>query len=205
MRKAELCLAAAAFPLNPYPMPQWTFRTVLMLLRINGGCNDEILKATPCPHCGARGRYKRHGSYSRWLVRIENNEVREERISLERVRCTSCRRTHALIPDEVVAHSSHSVSFCFAVLAAHLSSARVAEVCARFLISIRTLYRIGAHCVRIRIVLGLAQTIDKLQETLVEIAKNTAELSRFSSRFVPLFKTSPFTHVTLRSATQMRE
>lgn len=47
-----------------------------------------------CPHCGAEDAYIFWGSYARW-VRLTTHRVR---IRIERVLCTACRVTDALLP-----------------------------------------------------------------------------------------------------------
>jgi hypothetical protein len=47
-----------------------------------------------CPHCGAEDAYVFWGSYARWL-RLTTHR---ERIRIERVLCTACRVTDALLP-----------------------------------------------------------------------------------------------------------
>lgn len=47
-----------------------------------------------CPHCGAEDAYVFWGSYARW-VRLTTHRVR---IQIERVLCTACRVTDALLP-----------------------------------------------------------------------------------------------------------
>ena len=47
----------------------------------------------PCPHCGAAGNYTGHGGYGRWL----DDGSGARRVRVNRVRCRSCGKTHALI------------------------------------------------------------------------------------------------------------
>ena len=47
----------------------------------------------PCPNCGAVGDYVRHGSYTRNF----DDGSGEEAVSVDRVKCRNCGKTHALL------------------------------------------------------------------------------------------------------------
>jgi len=47
----------------------------------------------PCPHCRAAGNYAGHGGYERWF----DDGSGPRRVRVNRVKCLSCKRTHALI------------------------------------------------------------------------------------------------------------
>ena len=63
---------------------------------------------------------------------------------MRRVRCASCRATHAVLPEGVVPYKSYSESFVLAVLAAWASGMSNAEVRRSFGISETTRRRIVA-------------------------------------------------------------
>ena len=47
----------------------------------------------PCPHCGAAGNYTGHGGYERHF----DDGSGERRVRVNRVKCRSCGKTHALL------------------------------------------------------------------------------------------------------------
>lgn len=173
-----------------------------MLIGIDSTCNDVKLIRTPCPHCGARGRYKRHGSYKRYLVDVNDSKPIEARIVITRVRCLSCRRTHALLPSNAVAHSSLSVSFCASVLAAYLGPTQTVEtVSFQHGVSARTIYRIASGLTKIRCVIGMGVSLEQTQKRLIAIVNNAEILTSFVAEFLFKFAATPFQYVTLPKVT----
>jgi hypothetical protein len=71
------------------------------------------------------------------------NQVRKEvTISINRVICSSCGDTHALLPDLLIPFASYSLKFVLHVLRAYLCrTGTVAHLCQSFAISISTLYK----------------------------------------------------------------
>ena len=61
-----------------------------MLRDSERGCKTS---PKPCPNCGAAGNYAHHGHYRRHF----DDGSGERLVRIERVRCLSCNRTHALI------------------------------------------------------------------------------------------------------------
>lgn len=108
------------------------------MLREDAGGGNPLSR--PCPSCGCRGNYVRHGRYLRHVV----HRGREERVEVWRVRCMSCMATHALIPPGVVPYRQFSEGLVLAVLAAWASGASNAEVRRSFGISETTRRRMVA-------------------------------------------------------------
>jgi len=75
-------------------------------------CPDSSRKLNEqvCPNCGARGNFKNHGYYKRSLVKLILGFVVDYFITIKRVRCCSCGKTHALIPIDVVPYCHHSIT-----------------------------------------------------------------------------------------------
>lgn len=99
---------------------------------------DGNLSGAECPKCRCAGNFTEHGRYARTVV----HKGRDERVTVKRVRCASCRATHAVLPEGVVPYKSYSEAFVLAVLAAWASSASNAEVRESFGISESTRRRI---------------------------------------------------------------
>lgn len=79
-----------------------------MLRNFGDGCK---LSDAKCPRCGTAGNFARHACYTRSLVTAHG----EVRLVIERVRCLSCRSTHALIPPDVIPYKVYSISLYVAV------------------------------------------------------------------------------------------
>lgn len=56
-----------------------------------------------CPKCGAKVRFHRHGTYSRWVTFLSPEEgILFESIEILRLKCQSCNSTHSILPAEVI-------------------------------------------------------------------------------------------------------
>ena len=101
---------------------------------------DGNLSGVECPKCRCAGNFTGHGRYTRTVV----HRGREEPVAVRRVRCASCRATHAVLPEGVVPYKSYSEAFALAVLAAWASGMSNAGVRDLFGISETTRRRILA-------------------------------------------------------------
>ncbi|MBQ2631583.1 MAG: hypothetical protein IJM67_10015 [Atopobiaceae bacterium] len=108
-----------------------------MLRKTGPGGN---LSGVECARCGCAGNFTGHGRYARTVV----HRGRDERVTVKRVRCASCRATHAVLPEGVVPYKSHSEAFVLAVLAAWASGASNSQVRESFGISESTRRRMLA-------------------------------------------------------------
>lgn len=62
----------------------------------------DYFTETPCPKCPAIGRFNLHGSYQRFIVYFNEAELIQEMIDIKRVRCKSCKSTHAVMPGDLI-------------------------------------------------------------------------------------------------------
>ncbi len=118
---------------------------MLMLLGFTGGRDDPRLLKTRCPTCGARGNFRKHGSYERWSATASKKGRKpDKRLRVERVLCRNCRRTHSLIPAHLIPRSLYPEPFRRLVFEAGRPprALSVNRVCAMFEIDVRTFYRI---------------------------------------------------------------
>jgi transposase-like protein len=97
-----------------------------------------------CPNCRAFGKLFPYGGYFRFLVSLYAGMVVCHRIKILRFKCKSCNRTHALLPDTLVPHSSFSLKFKLLVLIAYFEREEkgetVVSICHSFEIAISTIY-----------------------------------------------------------------
>jgi transposase-like protein len=108
---------------------------------LQGAAHLFALQVEPCPCCGAHGKLVPYGDYSRYVVSVEDNMAKACSVNIKRFKCKSCRRTHALLPGNLVPYSQYSLHFMLAVLAAYYRrKTNVATICAQFNIAVSTLY-----------------------------------------------------------------
>ena len=69
----------------------------------------EYFKATPCPGCKAIGKFNMHGSYSRHVIFFDDNKTKHKRIEIKRIKCISCKRTHAVMPGDIIPYKMLSL------------------------------------------------------------------------------------------------
>ena len=104
--------------------------------------NSFISKDRNCPICGTNQSCSNHGSYERCMITIAGQTRKEVMVSINRVICSSCGKTHALLPDLLIPFASYSLKFVLHVLRAYLCrTGTVAQLCESFAISISTLYK----------------------------------------------------------------
>jgi len=94
-----------------------------------------------CVICGAAGKLSDYGEYGRNHVTIADNIVIEARVNIRRVRCESCKTSHALLPDTLIPYSPYTLVFKLTVLTAYFNrDVTVEKLCGRFGIAVSTLY-----------------------------------------------------------------
>lgn len=77
-----------------------------------------------CPCCHAKGKLVKYGTYERNISVLVDNEVENYRVSIQRVICTSCNHTHALLPNFIVPYKIMAIfSIAQIVKRASISSA----------------------------------------------------------------------------------
>jgi len=117
------------------------FQTKSDLVTFNNFMDTFQVEKATCPHCGAKYNCTFFSSYSRNMITFENGSNTCHNISITRVYCNSCNRTHAILPDNLIPFGSYSLSFILTVLRAHfLGTKTVTDLCEYFQISISTLY-----------------------------------------------------------------
>ena len=118
----------------------------------------------PCPICGAKHPlWTYHASYERYLISFENGSTIAYRIIITRLRCSSCKHTHAILPEIIIPYGSYSIIFILSVLRDYyLSHMTIQTLCDKYQISSSTFYA-WKHLLLIhkKLWLGLLQDISQ--------------------------------------------
>jgi transposase-like protein len=103
--------------------------------------NIELLV---CPICGAKHALSPFASYKRHFVTYNNNVAQDNIIIISRYICSSCKRTHALLPSVIVPYMSFSFKFTVYLIHDYLLHIynSVEAMCEHYGIAISTFYRI---------------------------------------------------------------
>jgi hypothetical protein len=111
-------------------------------MSLNECLNELIPCGRPCPSCKTNyPNWKKHATYFRYLIFVENTAKITEQITITRYKCKSCNRTHALLPDLIIPYSSYSLGFVILVIEEYFNkNLTVAEICSKYDISESTLY-----------------------------------------------------------------
>jgi len=95
----------------------------------------------PCPFCGAKNpNWKYHDSYPRYLIGFENNVPVSNIIDIIRIICSSCKHTHAILPEIIIPYSSYSLTFVLSVLRDYFYKVKIKDICEKYQISISLIY-----------------------------------------------------------------
>ena len=95
-----------------------------------------------CPYCGAKTpTWSYHDSYQRYLISFENEATITYIIKITRIICSSCRHTHAILPEIIIPYGSYNLLFIVTVLKDYfLSKMTVKTLCDKYQISVSMLY-----------------------------------------------------------------
>mgnify|MGYP006916095410 CR=1 FL=1 len=86
--------------------------------------NITDLHSNVCPCCHAKNKLIKYGTYERNLSILEDNDVVNYKVVVQRVFCTSCNHSHALLPNFIVPYKIMAlVSIAQIVQKASVSSA----------------------------------------------------------------------------------
>jgi glutaredoxin len=122
------------------------------------------LSAAVCPHCKARGSLDAHDSYRRNIIYLKDDAAAEARITIRRLACRSCDKTHALLPEGLVPYSPFSVRFIARVIIdwAKQRFSSIERLCGHYRIAVNTFYRLRRRFLScVMIALGVTGTKDK--------------------------------------------
>jgi hypothetical protein len=96
----------------------------------------------PCPLCGAKHPiWSYHDSYDRYLISYEKGSVVIYLIRIIVIKCSSCKHTHAILPEVIIPYGSYGILFILSVLRDYyLHTITVSALCDKYQISPSTLY-----------------------------------------------------------------
>ncbi len=95
-----------------------------------------------CPYCSSKGNCRIHAYYRRKIAVFQGGSVVWEKVTVMRVRCSSCGHTHAVLPDIIIPYSRHGLLFILKVLASHFSGQfSIEKICERFSINHNTFFK----------------------------------------------------------------
>ena len=92
-----------------------------------------------CPCCHAKNKLIKYGTYERNLSILLDNEVENYRIYIQRVICTSCNHTHALLPNFIVPYKIMAI-FSIAQIVKRATISSVYKLAETINLSVKIIY-----------------------------------------------------------------
>lgn len=139
-----------------------------------------------CPTCGAVGScVDYHHPYQRDMIyHTHDGEPIREKVSITRVKCTSCGHTHALISGNLIPYGSYSIHFVLDVLMKYfLRVSTVEQICSSEGISHSTLYGWKKTFLKHKeLLLGIMKSMETERTAFIN-SFSGADAERFRSRF----------------------
>lgn len=94
-----------------------------------------------CPDCKAIGKCRQFSEYSRMMGSFEENTVITHHLTIIRVKCDSCKRTHAVLPSILIPRCIYSLVFILTVLRTYFQKQlQIQQICELYQIPHSTLY-----------------------------------------------------------------
>lgn len=95
-----------------------------------------------CPICDAKHSLHRHGTYDRNLILLCNNSLKEIALTIQRVKCSACNHTHAILPWDVVPFGLYSLTAVLDICVnIYKENKPILSLTRQFQISYQLLYR----------------------------------------------------------------
>lgn len=99
---------------------------------------DDV-KDHKCPYCNRKNALINYGHYNRNVSFVCKNEIKNFYVSVQRVRCKSCKRTHALLPCFIIPYVIMA-SFSIAKIVANTAQKSAYQICKLFSLSHQIIY-----------------------------------------------------------------
>ena len=97
------------------------------------------VKDHKCPYCNRKNALINYGHYNRNVSFLCKNEIKNFYVSIQRVRCKSCKRTHALLPCFIIPYVIMA-SFSIAKIVANTAQKSAYQICKLFSLSHQIIY-----------------------------------------------------------------
>jgi hypothetical protein len=145
-----------------------------------------------CPSCGAKHSFIRHATYERNVSFIDkDNSVKETRITVLRLLCKSCKRTHAILPNDIIPYCIYSFSYIIHVLTERFVACKnITDICGELGISFQILYifinrflMFADSCAYVLINLGFINPDNRIKKLLVYIHSYEKVYHDFSAKY----------------------
>jgi len=85
---------------------------------LNSNLSEDMYKAfkhendfPKCPKCNTNKYFEWHCIYTRNICTIINSEIVHTNVEILRLRCNSCKKTHAILPDDIIPYCYYTKSF----------------------------------------------------------------------------------------------
>jgi len=114
------------------------FSTSLSVLSYESFISSYNPHMEVCPCCRSLGNCIRHGYYRRYIIHTPNDHNNSSLYTSRvlRVKCKSCKHTHAVLPDFIIPYRLHSLIFIVKVLQEFFGKdASINQICNHFFIS----------------------------------------------------------------------
>lgn len=144
-----------------------------------------------CPSCGAKHAFIRHGTYDRFVCFIQNGQIIEKTFTALRLLCKSCKKTHAILPNDIIPYGFYSFSFILNVLTEKLIySQKTSRICNNYGICFQQIYSFIARfksfstsCLFVLKSLGISKTSASLIMILVHLLSYEKNNNHFLSKY----------------------
>lgn len=94
-----------------------------------------------CPTCGSKHSLFRHAKYERYILTIYQGEISSKKLEILRLRCSSCDKTHAVLPSDTIPYCIYSYSYILTILFEHfIDKKSVLKLANKFNISFQIIY-----------------------------------------------------------------
>jgi hypothetical protein len=103
--------------------------------------NNYCIINYQCPSCGSYHCFSRHSTYLRNITTFNKNILSNEKIDILRIICSSCKKTHAILPNDVVPYCIYSYLTIMRILTEHfIDKERVLSLVNKYNISFQIIY-----------------------------------------------------------------
>ncbi|MDF2701045.1 MAG: ISChy3, orf1 [Haloplasmataceae bacterium] len=93
-----------------------------------------------CPHCKAKGKMNYHAEYDRKVITLVGNQIVYEKLSIVRLKCYSCNRTHALLPNFLIPYQTHGYTIVMECLFDYINGKSLFYIYDKYGVSPQLLY-----------------------------------------------------------------